>query len=313
MADKGGAIVVMDYLAYHNEALRQLSDTSYYKQLKLDPTLRFKAEIDRFLEVSVTQGVITEKVAKELQVEEPIHQYLYLLPKIHKDPKNPPDIDECSANVSVCPSHASCVNKPGSFECNCNSGYEGDNCTDIDECGYTNKCNVNALCRNTDGSYECTCRTGYTGNGTYCTDIDECAAGNHLCPLSYQDCANSIGSFTCYCKSGYYLENDTCKDKNECDSETVCANKGEMCVNLEGSYECQCRHGYQKANSTCADVNECITPDLNNCSLTTAICSNYDGSYMCQCKAGYSGDGVNCTGMSCHARKNNNKNAYSSY
>ncbi|XP_043926720.1 EGF-containing fibulin-like extracellular matrix protein 1 [Protopterus annectens] len=213
------------------------------------------------------------------------------------------DIDECSANVSVCPSRESCVNSLGSFGCNCNSGYEGDNCTDIDECGYANDCDVNALCGNTEGSYLCTCKTGYTGNGTYCTDIDECAAGNYACPLSYQDCANSIGSFTCYCKSGYYLENDTCKDTNECESETVCANKGEMCINLEGSYECQCRHGYQNTKGTCADVNECITPDLNNCSLTTAICSNYDGSYMCQCKAGYSGDGVNCTGMSCQQEK----------
>jgi hypothetical protein len=31
-----------------------------------------------------------------------------------------------------------------------------------------------ATCNNTAGSFECACNLGYEGNGTNCTDIDEC-------------------------------------------------------------------------------------------------------------------------------------------
>jgi len=42
------------------------------------------------------------------------------------------DVDECNTpGANNCSSIADCVNKPGSFECNCKSGYTGDgvNCS----------------------------------------------------------------------------------------------------------------------------------------------------------------------------------------
>ena len=36
------------------------------------------------------------------------------------------DIDECSADSSVCDSNANCMNVAGRFICNCNQGYTGD-------------------------------------------------------------------------------------------------------------------------------------------------------------------------------------------
>ena len=54
-------------------------------------------------------------------------------------------------------------------------------CTvDIDECA-DNPCHANATCTNTVGGYTCTCNTGYSGDGTTCTEIDECVAGTHDC------------------------------------------------------------------------------------------------------------------------------------
>ena len=41
--------------------------------------------------------------------------------------------------------------------------------TDIDECTTgTHNCDMNALCTDTDGSFNCTCNSGYEGNGTLC-------------------------------------------------------------------------------------------------------------------------------------------------
>ena len=36
------------------------------------------------------------------------------------------DIDECVASTHDCAKEARCVNKPGSFECTCREGYQGD-------------------------------------------------------------------------------------------------------------------------------------------------------------------------------------------
>ena len=60
-----------------------------------------------------------------------------------------------------------CRNLPGTFECACSEGYEGDghrNCKDIDECMGVNAfalCGRTRTCMNTPGSYDCICEEGY--------------------------------------------------------------------------------------------------------------------------------------------------------
>ena len=43
----------------------------------------------------------------------------------------PTDIDECDENLDSCHDQASCTDGEGSYNCTCNTGYEGDgfNCT----------------------------------------------------------------------------------------------------------------------------------------------------------------------------------------
>ena len=44
------------------------------------------------------------------------------------------DINECSTNMSKCDENAKCTNTPGSYNCSCNSGYEGNgfNCSGME-------------------------------------------------------------------------------------------------------------------------------------------------------------------------------------
>ena len=49
-------------------------------------------------------------------------------------------------------------------------------CVDIDECKH-NVCHQDASCTNTPGSYRCECNSGFNGDGNFCQDIDECATG----------------------------------------------------------------------------------------------------------------------------------------
>jgi GON domain/Complement Clr-like EGF-like len=41
----------------------------------------------------------------------------------------------------------------------------------------------------------CSCNAGFAGDGTTCTDVDECATANGGCEA---DCANTAGSFECF-------------------------------------------------------------------------------------------------------------------
>ena len=115
------------------------------------------------------------------------------------------DINECIQDLSECDNNAQCTDTIGSYNCTCNSGYEGSGFTcmsklyiihirliemyiyckcyaysalDIDECAINaHNCDENANCTDTDGSFECTCVSGYMGNGILCQSknfIDTC-------------------------------------------------------------------------------------------------------------------------------------------
>ncbi|XP_043942771.1 leucine-rich repeat and IQ domain-containing protein 3 [Protopterus annectens] len=89
-ADKGGAVVVLDWCAYDIEAHRQLNDVKYYTKMPLDPTLVFKKDIDDFLNSAVENGIIDKKTCYHLTINDPTRQHIYFLPKIHKDLSHPP-------------------------------------------------------------------------------------------------------------------------------------------------------------------------------------------------------------------------------
>ena len=83
---------------------------------------------------------------------------------------------------------------------------------DTDECLSSNSCHSNATCKNSEGSYTCTCTSGYSGNGTNCTDKNEC--NDNPCS-SLVNCTNTVGSYVCSaCPSGYSGNGTVCNGMN---------------------------------------------------------------------------------------------------
>ncbi|XP_046584649.1 uncharacterized protein LOC124291639 [Haliotis rubra] len=197
------------------------------------------------------------------------------------------DINECSS--AACQANSDCINAPGSYHCDCHTGFEATvtgSCDDIDECMSTTVTVCDHICNNTVGSYQCSCNKGFLLEGTgTCKDIDECALGISGCP---QKCRNTLGAFACECYEGYELTTNrlnctlkpgaTICNRTDCSADGGCRVQGGVDV-------CFCNTGYQlnADNNTCDDIDECAvnTTCSQNCTNTPA------GTYTCSCSDGF--------------------------
>ena len=148
------------------------------------------------------------------------------------------DIDECAESnflqYEICPESAVCNNNEGSYTCQCNTGFEGGLCTDINECNSTEICDENAKCMNTYGSFKCRCNEGYYGNEKFCI-LGQCVESN--CPNN-QKCV-SPRSLDCECKEGFKLDvSSDCIDVDECISGVATCGISSQCSNTIGSFTC---------------------------------------------------------------------------
>ncbi|KAM7434126.1 hypothetical protein ABFA07_015729 [Porites harrisoni] len=97
------------------------------------------------------------------------------------------------------------------FRCICPRGYYGEKCNlDIKEClDGSHNCSANLSCVDVPGSFQCNCPIGYTGDGFNCSDIKECMDGSHSCSR-FASCVDVPGSFQCTCLSGYTGDGVSC-------------------------------------------------------------------------------------------------------
>ena len=139
------------------------------------------------------------------------------------------DINECNQSPPVCnPNTSKCTNTKGSYQCDCNTGYENEDvndkrseCLDIDECDRgISKCEIEkdysvlkigkkngwegygivrvGNCMNTAGSYFCVCNEGFLQKGDFkCKDIDECSKGEHQCNCDEKFGCKADKSYKC--------------------------------------------------------------------------------------------------------------------
>src|SRR5690554_5014641 len=127
---------------------------------------------------------------------------------LEEDTQSCVDVDECDEDLHDCDANARCENTPGSFECHCEDGYEGDGqqCTSL----CPSDCSDDSTCQSVDGELLCVCNDGYQGDGTTCTDLNECSQGLHDC-VSPAVCVNEPGGFSCVCPGALELQGtNTC-------------------------------------------------------------------------------------------------------
>ena len=72
------------------------------------------------------------------------------------------DTDECSTGASACDAHATCSNTPGSYDCICDEGFEGDgfDCAQTDAC-VTDNGGCAQQCTSVDQLAVCGCYPGF--------------------------------------------------------------------------------------------------------------------------------------------------------
>ncbi|XP_023579486.1 nidogen-2 isoform X1 [Octodon degus] len=141
------------------------------------------------------------------------------------------DVNECATDYHRCGPNSVCINLPGSYRCECRSGYgfaeDQHTCVLIGpppnpcEDGSHNCAPAGqARCLNHgDGTFSCACLPGYTGSGYQCSDVDECAE-NRCHPAA--TCYNTPGSFSCYCQPGYLGDGFQCTSEPTQRPRTVC-------------------------------------------------------------------------------------------
>ena len=73
------------------------------------------------------------------------------------------DIDECAESPWLCKMAGTCQNLPGSYQCECQRGFEpdptGTTCVDMNECDEDDMCDYG--CVNLVGAYQCECPMGF--------------------------------------------------------------------------------------------------------------------------------------------------------
>uniref|UniRef100_A0A669EI90 Si:ch211-43f4.1 n=1 Tax=Oreochromis niloticus TaxID=8128 RepID=A0A669EI90_ORENI len=151
------------------------------------------------------------------------------------------------------------------------------------------------------------CPHGMEGNGTHCTDVDECTV--KPCHMGVR-CINTSPGFRCSsCPAGYTgpqvqgvglayatANKQVCRDINECDGPNnggCVANS--VCLNTPGSFRCgPCKTGYTgDQRQGCKPERACGNGQPNPCHASAECIVHREGTIECQV-IGWAGNGYVC-------------------
>ncbi|XP_053924157.1 nidogen-2 isoform X3 [Cuculus canorus] len=146
-------------------------------------------------------------------------------------------------------------------ECAAGYHGDGRGCREVDECAEgLSQCGPFTICLNVPGSYRCECRSGYrpAEDGQSCVPLvpasDPCEDGSHPCaPGDRARCLPRAGGHpACECLPGYSGDGINCADVDEC-TENPC-HPAAVCYNVPGSFSCRCHPGYEGDGFQCTRV-----------------------------------------------------------
>uniref|UniRef100_W5LZP1 Si:ch211-43f4.1 n=1 Tax=Lepisosteus oculatus TaxID=7918 RepID=W5LZP1_LEPOC len=170
-------------------------------------------------------------------------------------------------------------------------------------------CHPGVTCTETARGVKCgPCPGGTTGNGTHCTDVDECA--QEPCHPEVR-CINTFPGFRCDpCPAGYSgptpqgvglsyarANKQVCRDVNECGGP---ANGGcvanSICINTPGSFRCgSCKPGFVgDQRRGCRPDGSCGSGQPSPCHRNAECAVHRDGTATCACGVGWAGNGYIC-------------------
>ncbi|TGZ56601.1 hypothetical protein CRM22_010126 [Opisthorchis felineus] len=181
--------------------------------------------------------------------------------------------------------------------CECDDGFSGEACEDIDECQIPGVCQ-NGKCSNHEGMFTCKCPEGYAFNeeSLQCkptTDI--CAAQGQQCVPGGRCVPLKSGDFKCVCKWNYRSASDqkSCIQKKAITfdicavySKSICKNGA--CVSRGNSYECDCNDGFEPS----VDRKSCRRK-IDVCALHRGYlcpngeCVSFGRDFYCNCDPGF--------------------------
>uniref|UniRef100_A0A8B9C0H1 Nidogen 2 n=1 Tax=Anser brachyrhynchus TaxID=132585 RepID=A0A8B9C0H1_9AVES len=186
---------------------------------------------------------------------------------------------------------------------------DGRGCQDVDECGEgLSQCGPFSVCLNAPGSYRCECRSGYrlAEDGHACVPLallaDPCEDGSHPCaPGDRARCLPRAGGLpACECLPGYTGDGHDCTDVDEC-AENPC-HPAAACYNTPGSFSCRCQPGYEGDGFQCTHEPTERPPSMCE-RWRQSLLEHYGGSprgdqYVPQCDAGGHFTPLQCHGDS---------------